>query len=138
MLTAIGRTTILVHDYDEALEFYRDVLGFHPLHDTTAPDGQRYLHMGIPGQAGDPPVGLWFLQPGNGDSDLIGCQAGGQPLLVLYTDDCRATAATLAERGVRFPRLPAERDGAVFAHFLDLYGNEFVLVELPQSPNTAH
>lgn len=131
MIQALGRTVLLVHDYDEALAFYRDTLGFHPLHDVTSPDGQRFLHVGMPGQGGTPPVGLWLLQPGGGDEGLVGRQAGGQPLLVLYTADCRGACERLEARGVRFKTPPAEADGATFAHFLDLYGNEIVLVELP-------
>jgi catechol 2,3-dioxygenase-like lactoylglutathione lyase family enzyme len=61
MIKAIGRTVLLVRDYDEALSFYRDILGFQVLFDETTDSGQRLLHAGLPGQLG---VGLWFLQPG--------------------------------------------------------------------------
>lgn len=129
-LTSLGRMVLLVRDYDEALRFYRDALGFVPLHDETTPDGQRFLHVGLPAQAGGPPVGLWFLTPAPGDEDRVGRQAGGQPLLVMYTDDCGEAVARLQALGVRFKRLPAAQGGSVFAQFYDLYGNEIVLVEL--------
>ena len=129
-ITALGRTVLLVRDHDEALRFYRDALGFVPLHDQTTPDGQRFLHVGPPGQVDGPPVGLWFLTPCRGDEALVGRQAGGQPLLVVYTDDCGEAAARLQALGVRFKRPPAVQGGSVFAQFLDLYGNEIVLVEL--------
>jgi hypothetical protein len=54
----------------------------------------------------------------------------GHPLLVFYTDDCVAEYHTLTERGVVFKREPAETGEHVVAHFLDLYGNEMVLVQL--------
>lgn len=128
--TSLGRTVLLVRDEDEAAAFYRDAFGFEALHDSRTPDGQRFLHVGAPAQQDAPAVGLWLLRAGAGDEALVGRQAGGQPLLVLYTDDCRAHCATLEAAGVRIRRPPAEGDGAVFAHCLDLYGNEIVLVQL--------
>ncbi|HUF28675.1 MAG TPA: VOC family protein [Gemmatimonadaceae bacterium] len=130
MLKGLGRTTLLVHDYEEALAFYRDVLGFTVLHDSTASSGQRFLHIGLPDQRGSPPVGLWLLEPAGDDAELVGRQAGGQPLLVIYTDDCHGDVATLQRRGVGFRGPPVAEGGALFAHFSDLYGNVVVLVEL--------
>ncbi|MDB4950913.1 MAG: Glyoxalase-like domain protein [Gemmatimonadetes bacterium] len=133
MISSLGRTVLLVRDHDEALAFYRDALGFTVLHDHTA-GGQRYLHVGVPGQPGDPPVGLWLMKAGPADDALVGRQARGQPLLVLYTDACRAEVERLRERGVRVNQEPAEGDGAVFAHVADLYGNDPVLVQMPAVP----
>lgn len=130
MLRGLGRTTLLVHDYEAALGFYRDVLGFAVLHDSTAPSGQRFLHIGLPDQRGTPLVGLWLLEPPAGDADLVGRQAGAQPLLVFYTDDCNGAVATLEQRGVEFRGPPVAEGDALFAHFADLYGNVLVLVEL--------
>jgi catechol 2,3-dioxygenase-like lactoylglutathione lyase family enzyme len=130
-LSALGRTTLLVRSYDDALAFYRDKLGFVVLHDATAPNGQRYLHIGLPGQPGEPPVGLWLLEAVGVDAGLVGCQAGTHPFLILYTDDCRGTARALAARGVTIRREPEAADGATFAHIADLYGNELLIVELP-------
>jgi catechol 2,3-dioxygenase-like lactoylglutathione lyase family enzyme len=135
MLAALGRFTLLVRDYDEALAFYRDVLGFDVLHDSVASNGQRFVHIGMPGQgAGSPGFGLWLLTPGSeADRALIGRQAGHQPLLVLYTTNCAATATSLEQRGVKFRRPPRADGGTVFAHFEDLYGNEIVLVEMARA-----
>lgn len=130
--TTLGRSVLLVRDEDEAAAFYRDAFGFVTLHDSRAADGQRFLHVGAAGQdAAAPPVGLWLLRAGVGDDDLVGRQAGGQPLFVLYTHDCRAHCLALEAAGVRIRRQPAAGDGAIFAHCLDLYGNEIVLVQLP-------
>ena len=121
---------LLVHDYDEALRFYREALGFTVLYDQTAPNGQRFLHIGVPGQPGTPPVGLWMLEADGADAELVGRQAGSHPLFVVYTADCRATAAELERRGVRVRSAPVEDSGAVHAQIADLYGNVLVLVQL--------
>jgi catechol 2,3-dioxygenase-like lactoylglutathione lyase family enzyme len=134
MLATLGRFTLLVRDYDDALAFYRDVLGFEVLHDSIGSDGQRFLHMGMPAAAGGPGYGLWLLKPASeGDRSLIGRQAGRQPLLVLYTANCETAVNTLEARGVKFPESPRCEGDTVFAHFEDLYGNEIMLVELARS-----
>ncbi|MBN3928624.1 VOC family protein [Streptomyces verrucosisporus] len=120
--SALGRLTVLVDDPDDALAFYRDVLGLRVLHDRTV-DGYRYLHLGVPGQEG---TGLW-LMPATGEEErrLVGRQTGGQPLLVLYTDDLGTVAARLREHGVRMWDLREGADGGSL-HFADPYGNVIV------------
>ncbi|MEU7725575.1 VOC family protein [Streptomyces sp. NPDC040724] len=130
--TALGRTVVLVADAEAALAFYRDVLGFVVLHDRTA-DGYRYLHIGLPGSTGLPAAGLWLMPAGTArERDLIGRQCGGQPMLVLYTDDVRGTGTHLRAHGVRVCN---ERvgDAGRSLHFADLYGNVIVAAQLPSS-----
>jgi predicted enzyme related to lactoylglutathione lyase len=130
-MKVLGRIVLLVHDYDEALRFYCGVLGFTILHDSRSPDGQRFVHIGLPGQGGNPPVGLWLLTPADpAEQSLVGRQAGSQPLLVLYVDDCASETRSLEARGVKVRRPPRSEGGAVFSHIEDLYGNELVLVQL--------
>jgi len=132
MFNTLGRFVVLVDDCDQALAFYQDTLGFEVLHDQTAETGLRFLHVGVPGQLGYPPVGLWLLKADSeAQSALVGKQAGGQPLLVLYADDCRDTADRLEASGVTICRAPYEAAGATVCHILDLYGNEIVVVQLP-------
>ncbi|MBB3225565.1 putative enzyme related to lactoylglutathione lyase [Luteibacter sp. Sphag1AF] len=123
----LGRIVLLVRDYDEAETFYAGALGFAVLHDSSA-QGQRFLHLGLPAQDASGGVGLWLLQPLPGQEDLIGRQAGGQPLMVIYVDDCDAAVSRFVAQGGTV-RLPPRGEGeARFAHVLDLYGNELVLV----------
>lgn len=130
MLT-LGRFTLLVPDYDQALAFYRDVLGFAVLHDSFGEHGQRFLHVGTVSPPGSTNPGLWLLKPGSdADRALVGRQAGRQPLIVLYTADCAAAASALETRGVQVRREPGLQGGAAFAHFEDPFGNEIVLVEV--------
>jgi predicted enzyme related to lactoylglutathione lyase len=130
-MLSFGRFTLLVRDYDEALAFYRDVLGFDVLHDSIGEGGQRFLHIGNAAQGGLSGLGLWLLKPGSDvDRSLIGRQSGRQPFIVLYTPDCSAAVNALETRGVKIRHAPKSDGGAVYAHFEDLYGNEIVMVEL--------
>ena len=128
MLDYIGRTVLIVDDYDEAVTFYRDKLGFEVLFDAAIGNGYRAVHVGLPGGKG---AGLWLKEARDPASrQRLGNQVGGGPFLVVYTSDCRAACRQLEERGVRILKQPHEEPGSVFAHFEDLYGNELVLVEL--------
>ncbi|MBB4665174.1 VOC family protein [Conexibacter arvalis] len=127
MIDRIGRAVVLVRDYDEAQAFYAK-LGFEPLHDERLPDGRRFLHVGLPSQPG---VGLWLLRPAGADGEeRIGRQTGGEPLLVLYTDDLASAIASARAAGVDSFEEPRAGDGSAFVHFADLYGNHLLLVEL--------
>jgi predicted enzyme related to lactoylglutathione lyase len=128
MIGTIGRTTVLVHDQDEAKQFYIEVLGFMTIADMQLGNGFRALHVGPPGTSG---TGLW-LMPATTDEQRarVGNQTGGEPIAVIYTEDCRQAYAELRERGLQFLGEPVEEAGSVHVHFLDLYGNTFVLVEL--------
>ena len=57
-------------------------------------------------------------------SAIEGDQTGGQPVGVFYTSDTRRDHARFAAQGVRFTREPVEDAVVVYAHFIDLYGNE--------------
>ncbi|NEE00060.1 VOC family protein [Phytoactinopolyspora halotolerans] len=123
MFSGIGRVVVLVKDQEEALAFYRDVLGLTVLHDQTI-GGYRYLHIGVPGQDG---VGLW-LMPEHDDA-RIGQQSGDQPLLVLYTDDLDTVRSTLMTHDVE---IWADQEDAHSRslHFRDLYGNVIIAAQL--------
>src|SRR5512141_1426458 len=127
MFTRIGRMILLVKDYEEALSFYVGKLGFEKIYDETVSEGLRYVHIGVPGQED---VGLWMLKAGTGEKSLVGRQAGGEPLFVLYTDDCKTTYETLRGRGVEVLYEPEDSEGDIHVHFKDVYGNQIVMVEL--------
>lgn len=114
-LCSIGRLVVPVGDQDEALAFYRDVLGFEVLHDEEA-GGFRYLHVGPPGET----TGAWLF-PGEPVAD--------RPLLVLYSDDLEALRERLAAHGVE---TWAEREDADSRslHLRDSAGNTLVAAEL--------
>lgn len=124
MITQIARTVVLVHDLEEARDFYCSILGF-----TVIAEFGRSVHVGPPGQH---PIGLWLIQATDGEKPFVGKQTGREPLLVLYADDCRSTYEELRERGVKFHGEPRESAEDTVVHFDDLYGNNIVLVSFPK------
>lgn len=125
-IKALGRVVVLVDDVDEAAAFYDSALGFAVLHDQTT-DGYRRVHIGVPGQDG---VGLWLLPiVGEEDRSLLGRQAGGYPLIVLYTEDLQAVQDRLRSLHVRTWN---ERDDleSRSLHLADLYGNVIIVAQL--------
>jgi catechol 2,3-dioxygenase-like lactoylglutathione lyase family enzyme len=130
MITEIGRTTLLVDDHDDALEFYTETLGFDVLYDDELEDGFRAVHVGPSDRS---LVGIWLMEAvGDEERALIGNQTGHEPTFVFYTDDCRETYETLRGRGVAFIVEPDASESGVHVHFEDLYGNRIVLAELPE------
>ncbi len=133
----LGRIVVLVRDYDAALAFYRAAFGAHVLFDAPAPSGDRYLHLGFgaapadaAGAAATGGAGVWLMRAGEGDDARVGRQTGGQPLAVFYTPDVRAAIGRVEAAGGTTVRPVRTDAGASFAHIADLYGNEFVLVEV--------
>jgi catechol 2,3-dioxygenase-like lactoylglutathione lyase family enzyme len=126
-VNSVGRLVILVKEYEEALEFYCGALGFEKFVDVQA-GARRFVHVRLPGQ---PEFGIWLLRAETAeDLQRVGNQTGKQPVAVAYTDDLNSDAERLRARGVTFSVQPKEEPGAAVAHFLDLYGNEYVLVQM--------
>ena len=130
MQNSIGRIVLLVHDYDEALAFYEKALGFQLLFDVTSETGQRYLHVAPSGKNS---AGIWFLKAHSEEQQkVVGKQTQGQPTFVLYTNSFDQMHERLLQHKVRIKKEPEEAMDSRYLHFLDLYGNEIVLVQLKQ------
>lgn len=126
-MITFGRIVILVYDYEEALEFYVEKLGLVLSTDFEAGE-RRFVHLCFPSQKD---AGVWLLKAETEkDAAVVGQQAGDQPIGVLYTDNFYNEFDRLQGSGVQFLEQPIEADGAISAHFADLYGNKFVLVQV--------
>jgi len=118
MLLHVSLTDLLVRDYDEAIAFYVDRLGFELREDTPLADGKRWV----------------VVTPPSGRSGLLlaraaGDQSGGRVFLFLETNDFARDHRAFAERGVRFLEEPRQEPDGIVAVFEDLYGNRWDLVE---------
>src|SRR5690242_5598496 len=104
MPQVIAQFAVTVHDYDEALAFYTEKLGFERLEDTDLGNGKRGVRVRPPGGAG--PAILLARAVGEAQRASVGNQTGGRVFIFLETDDFRRDHAALVARGVRFVRPP--------------------------------
>jgi len=126
---AIGLIALVVRDYDEAIRFYVDVLGFSLVEDTfIAAQNKRWVVVAPPG-AGDCRL-LLARAVADEQSSRIGNQTGGRVFLFLYTDDFWRDFDAYTSKGVVFVRPPAEESYGTVAVFKDLYGNLWDLLQL--------
>jgi catechol 2,3-dioxygenase-like lactoylglutathione lyase family enzyme len=85
MKQAIGTVSILVRDYEEAIEFYTRVLRFNVVEDKPLGGGRRWILLAPPG-SGECRV-LLARAKDEGEAQAIGRQAGGRVFLFLHTDE---------------------------------------------------
>lgn len=119
--------TLLVRDYDEAIRWYVDVLGFDLLEDTPLAGDKRWVRVAPPGGPGA--VFLLARADTPEQEAAVGRQAGGRVGFFLVTDDFARDHAAMSVRGVTFAEAPRHEAYGVVAVFLDLYGNRFDLIE---------
>jgi catechol 2,3-dioxygenase-like lactoylglutathione lyase family enzyme len=123
--------TLLVRDYDEAIAYYTQSLGFALLEDTDMGGGKRWVRVAPRGQG---KVALLLARAANDEQHAaIGKQAGGRVAFFLHTDDFARDHAALKSRGVRFIEEPRHEAYGSVVVFEDLYGNRWDFIE-PASP----
>ena len=124
---SIGLVALVVRDYDEAMEFYVDRLGFRVVEDTyVAAQDKRWVVVAPPGGGAQ-----LLLAKAVGEEQMarVGNQTGGRVFLFLYTDDFERDHRALQARGVEFVREPKAESHGTVAVFKDLYGNLWDLIE---------
>ena len=134
MIRKMSHATIFVNNQNEALEFYRDKLGFKVHTDATVGPDFRWLTMCTDDQ---PDFELVLMEPKPGmlmDEDasnqLRGLMAKGVlGAGVFNTDDCRGTYEELKAKGVQFISEPTERPYGIEAVFQDNSCNWFSLTQ---------
>jgi len=126
MKQQLGQFALLVKDYDEAISYYTEVLGFELLEDTQLSETKRWVRISPPGST----CHLLLAKASNEIQEKqIGFQAGGRVFLFLYTDDFYRDYENYRSKGVEFIREPAEEAYGTVSVFKDLYGNLWDLIE---------
>jgi catechol 2,3-dioxygenase-like lactoylglutathione lyase family enzyme len=122
---SIPLVTIVVDDYDDAIAFYVDSLGFDLVEDTPI-DGKRWVVVAPPGAG----TGV-LLAAADGDAQRahIGDQTGGRVGFFLHTTDFEESRQRMLAEGVRFLEQPRHEVYGTVAVFEDLYGNRWDLLE---------
>jgi len=134
MITRMSHATIFVKNQEEALQFYRDKLGFEVRTDAMVGDRFRWLTVGPKDQPG---FEIILMEPNPGPMmdeataaqlrDLVdkGVLGAG----VFETADCRATYRDLKEKGVHFASEPEPQPYGIATVFRDNSGNWFSLTQ---------
>lgn len=122
----IASIALVVRDYNDALAFYRDALGFDVLVDTDLGEGKRWVEV-APSGGGTSLVLAEATNPAQ--LAAVGNQAGGRVFLFLETDDFARDHAAMVMKGVKFLERPRHEAYGVVAVFADLYGNHWDLIE---------
>lgn len=118
------QTALLVADYDNAIAFYVDKVGFDLVEDTDMGGGKRWVVVRPPGSDA-----ALLLAKATGQATRIGDQAGGRVFLFLETDDFARDHGRMAAAGVRFLEEPRHEPYGTVAVFEDLYGTKWDLIE---------
>ena len=128
MKRKLAIVSLVVRDYDEAIDYFVSVLGFELLEDRDVPEqSKRWVVVDPPGGAG---ANLLLARASNDrQAARIGDQTGGRVFLFLYTDNFRRDYELLKTKGVVFVREPQEFDYGTVAVFQDLYGNLWDLLQ---------
>ncbi|QGQ48412.1 VOC family protein [Metabacillus sediminilitoris] len=124
----IGHVTILVNDYDEAIDFYINTLGFILLTDNSFGEGMRWVTV-APSKNHETAI-VFVEADSEAKRERVGSQAAGHVFLVIETDDFIRDYSSMKEKGVTFLGEPKEMPWGVEIVFEDLYGNRFDLLQV--------
>jgi catechol 2,3-dioxygenase-like lactoylglutathione lyase family enzyme len=127
MTQNIAQIALLVKDYNEALVYFTQKLGFKILEDTVISETKRWVRIA---PANSPGFCLLLARAvGNKQLSRVGNQTGGRVFLFLYTDDFERDYNQYRINGVEFIRPPVKQEYGTVAVFKDLYGNLWDLIE---------
>jgi catechol 2,3-dioxygenase-like lactoylglutathione lyase family enzyme len=129
MKRKLALVSLVVRDYDEAIDYFVNTLDFELLEDRAVPEqGKRWVVVAPPGGNG----AHLLLARASSDEQAaqVGNQTGGRVFLFLYTDDFDRDYDLLKSRGVVFVREPKTFDYGTVAVFRDLFPKGEVVVLL--------
>jgi len=127
MKQSIIHIALLVRDYDEALDFYLQKLGFDLVEDTRLSETKRWVLIKPPGSSGC----CLLLAKAADEQQLsaVGNQSGGRVFLFLETENFDQSYQSMLANGISFVREPIVESYGTVAVFKDLYGNLWDLIE---------
>lgn len=126
MMRKLAAVTYLVRDYDEAIAWFVEVLGFTLISDVMIGEAKRWVLVEAPGGGSR----LLLARADNPEQgEAIGKAAGGRVAYFLHTDDFSRDHAAMLTKGVRFREAPRHEAYGTVAVFEDIYGNGWDLIE---------
>lgn len=126
-MASLGMVTILVDDYDRALDYFTRTLGFSLIEDTPLTPEKRWVVVAPDAHKG---ARILLAKASSPAQEMaIGNQAGGRVSLFLYTNDFDNDYALMRARGVEFIESPRQEIFGKVVVFKDIYGNKWDFIE---------
>ena len=124
----VSLVALLVDDYDEAIRFYVDAVGFELVEDTEQ-GSKRWVVVRPPGAGSSSAALLLALVVNDDQRSRVGDQAGGRVFLFLETADFDSSYTRMVAGGVEFLEVPRHEPYGTVAVWQDLYGNRWDLLQ---------
>ena len=127
-MSHLGMITIVVDNYDEAIEYYTTALGFTLIEDTKMSETKRWVVIAPDTNSG---AQLLIAEATTDEQRAaIGNQTGGRVGFFLYTDNFDRDYARMQEHHVAFTEEPRHEEFGKVIVFADKYGNKWDFIEL--------
>ena len=124
---SIATVALVVGNYDEAIAWYVERLGFVLTEDVDLGGGKRWVT--VSPAKGQGARLLLAEASGEEQASRIGNQTGGRVFLFLETDDFSRDHQAMLAKGVEFREAPRHEAYGTVAVFADLYRNLWDLIE---------
>jgi catechol 2,3-dioxygenase-like lactoylglutathione lyase family enzyme len=125
-MKGLVQVAVLVRDYDEAIAYYTEALGFALIEDTPMSPTKRWVVL-APNPEG---ARVLLARAANPEQErALGKQFGGRVGFFLHTDDFERDYARMSANNVRFIESPRDEAYGRVIVFEDLYGNRWDLIE---------
>lgn len=122
----IPHLTYLVRDYEEALDYFLNIMQFELVEDTRLDESKRWVLVRPRGGT----TSLLLAQAASPEQTAaIGNQSGGRVFLFLHSDDFWRDYHFMRSHNVEFIEAPREEIYGTVAVFKDLYGNKWDLLQ---------
>ena len=126
-MSHLGMITVVVDDYDTAIDYYTTALGFTLVEDTKMSDVKRWVVVAPDANQGG---ALLLAQAASPEQTAaIGNQSGGRVMFFLYTDNFDRDYAHMAKHDVTFTEEPRLEEFGKVVVFADKYGNKWDFIE---------
>ena len=121
----LAHIALVVDDYDKAIAYYTNVLGFQLIQDDVLSESKRWVLV----SPGDGSCQLLLARAvGQVQEQAIGNQSGGRVFLFLHTDTFQQDYERLLSHQVEIVRQPEEMPYGQVLVFRDMYGNLWDLI----------
>ena len=126
MAATLGMITIVIDEYDAAIDHYINDLGFTLLEDTELSPEKRWVVI-APSSTG---AQILLAKASNEQQQAaIGNSTGGRVGFFLYTDNFTETYESYLAQGIEFTEEPRNENFGQVVVFKDKYGNKWDLIE---------